>query len=161
MSIVNYKKLLFAGALSIIALGNAQAQEDEFDLSSQRSEVQDVLPVPGHKLDHKGIVINPTPQVFTYSWDNTLQFNDGLVIKDKQKKFTQELSFVKQVKKGTKLTIDFGAKAAKKYGVKEVSGAYILNIDKKGITIVGYDERGAFYGIETLKQLLENKVSIP
>lgn len=159
MSIVNYKKLLFAGALSIIALGNAQAQEDEFDLSSQRSEVQDVLPVPGHKLDHKGIVINPTPQVFTYSWDNTLQFNDGLVIKDKQKKFTQELSFVKQVKKGTKLTIDFGAKAAKKYGVKEVSGAYILNIDKKGITIVGYDERGAFYGIETLKQLLENKVN--
>lgn len=158
MNIKNYKKVLFAGALSMLVLGNAQAQEEEFDLSSQRSEVQDVLPVPGHKVDHKGLVINPTPQEFTYNWDNTIYIDNGLVIKDKQKMFTEELSFVKQAKKGLKLTIDFGAKIAKKNGVKEVSGAYSLNIDKKGISIIGYDERGAFYGIQTLKQLMDNKI---
>ena len=66
-------------------------------------------------------------------------------------------SFVKQAKKGVKLTIDFGAKVAKKNGVKDVSGAYILNIDKKGISIVGYDERGAFYGIQTLRQIFDRQ----
>ena len=159
MNISNYKKMLLAGVLSVFALANVQAQDDGFDLSSQRSEVQDVLPVPGHKLDHRGIVINPTPQLFTYSWDNTLPTDNGFVVKDKQKAFAQELSFVKQAKKGVKLTIDFGAKVAKKNGVKDVSGAYILNIDKKGISIVGYDERGAFYGIQTLMQLMNNEVA--
>ncbi len=157
MNISNYKKMLFAGVLSILALGNAQAQDDGFDLSSQRSEVQDVLPVPGHKVDHKGLVINPTPQEFTYDWNYAICIENGLVIKDKQKMFNKELSFVKQAKKGVKLTIDFGAKIAKKNGVKEVSGAYTLNIDKKGISIIGYDERGAFYGIQTLQQLMNNK----
>lgn len=58
-----------------------------------------------------------------------------------------------------KLTIDFGKKAALKQGVKEVSGAYAMHIDKKGISIVGYDERGAFYGIQTLRQLMESPIA--
>lgn len=83
----------------------------------------------------------------------------GLVLKDKQDKFSQDLGFLTLAKKGVKLTIDFGKKAALKQGVKEVSGAYAMHIDKKGISIVGYDERGAFYGIQTLRQLMESPIA--
>lgn len=34
-----------------------------------------------------------------------------------------------------------------------------MRIDKKGVTIVGYDERGAFYGIQTLSQLIESPIA--
>ena len=48
------------------------------------------------------------------------------------------------------MSIDFGKKVATTQNVKEVSGAYALTISSKGISIIGYDERGAFYGIQTL-----------
>ena len=41
--------------LSALSLPFAlSAQDDEFDLSSQRSESQFVNPVPGNKVDHNG-----------------------------------------------------------------------------------------------------------
>ena len=83
----------------------------------------------------------------------------GLVLKDKQEKFAEDLKFLTLTKKGVKLTIDFGKKVALKQGVKEISGAYTMRIDKKGVTIVGYDERGAFYGIQTLRQLIESPIA--
>ncbi|MGL5690560.1 MAG: beta-N-acetylglucosaminidase domain-containing protein, partial [Bacteroidales bacterium] len=57
------------------------------------------------------------------------------------------------------ITIDFGAKIADKKGVKNVSGAYLLTINDKGIEIIGFDDKGAFYGIQTLRQILESPVS--
>ena len=51
-----------AGVICAMACSNLLAQETEFDLSSQRLEIQQVLPVPGKKIDHQGIIINPTPQ---------------------------------------------------------------------------------------------------
>ena len=47
-----------------------------------------------------------------------------------------------------------------------VSGAYLLTVNGKGINIVGYDERGAFYAIQTMKQILaspaaEGKMHLP
>ena len=47
-------------ALLAAAFSGVQAQDDGFDLSSQRGEKQDVNVVPGKKLEHHGIVINPT-----------------------------------------------------------------------------------------------------
>ena len=132
------------------------AQEAEFDLTSQRSESQDVLAVPGKKLDHHGIIINPTPHKLVLNEKGKLDISKGISLKDKQKKFAEDFGFVTLDKKGVKLTIDFGAKAAAKKEVKAVSGAYALSIGEKGITITGYDERGAFYGIQTLRQLLES-----
>ena len=82
-----------------------------------------------------------------------------MVLKDKQDKFSQDLGFLTLTKKGVKLTIDFGKEVALKQDVKEVSGAYAMHIDKKGISIVGYDERGAFYGIQTLRQLMESPIA--
>ena len=148
-----------AGVICAMACSNLLAQETEFDLSSQRLEIQQVLPVPGKKIDHQGIIINPTPHKLTIDRNNMLDIAGGLVLKDKQEKFAEDLKFLTLTKKGVKLTIDFGKKVALKQGVKEISGAYTMRIDKKGVTIVGYDERGAFYGIQTLRQLIESPIA--
>ena len=55
------KRLLAIFALGLCALTTLQAQENEFDLGSQRSEVQLVNPIPGKKINHHGLIINPTP----------------------------------------------------------------------------------------------------
>lgn len=136
--------------------GTLSAQEAGFDLSAQRSEAQHVPPVPGKKLDHRGIVINPTPHKLVLNENGKLAISGGVSLKDKQGKFAGDLGFLPAGKKGAKLSIDFGPKVAAKQGVKELSGAYALRIDGKGITITGYDEKGAFYGIQTLRQLVES-----
>ena len=54
-------KTLRTLALAVVTMAislSATAQ----DLSSQRGESQDLGGLFGEKLDHKGIVINPTPQ---------------------------------------------------------------------------------------------------
>lgn len=50
MKMTYYKKSLVAGAICALACSNLLAQEAEFDLSSQRLEIQQVLPVPGKRL---------------------------------------------------------------------------------------------------------------
>lgn len=158
MKMNHYARCVTAGIVCTLMYGNLFAQET-FDLSSQRSEKQDVRAVPGEKVDHKGFVLNPQPHQFTPIAGKTCDISQGVSLKDKQQKFSAYLDFLSQHKKGTRLTIDFGAKAARKAHVKEVSGAYALAVNEKGITITGFDERGAFYGIQTLKQLVESPVS--
>ena len=162
---INNKYLL--SALFAVACGTStMAQEEAFDLTSQRGEKQDVNVVPGKKLDHQGIVVNPTPHNLDIDRQNWISFENGLNIQDKQKRFADDLAFLKQYK-GFRLTIDFGEKQAKKAGLKKlVSGAYLLTVNGKGINIVGYDERGAFYAIQTMKQILaspaaEGKMHLP
>lgn len=150
------KKTWIACLAYILMAGSLSAQETEFDLATQRSESQNVQKVLGQKVDHKGIIINPTPQQFQMLGSNKLNVVNGIVLKDHQKKFASDINFLKHVKKGIRLNIDFGTRIAAKHKVKNVSGAYELRIDQKGINIVGYDERGAFYGIETLRQLMES-----
>ena len=153
---LNRNKSIIAVVACALACGNLAAQETDFDLASQRSEVQSVLPVTGKKLDHQGIIINPTPHQISVDRTNVWDVSGGFALKDKQKKFAGDFGFTTIAKKGVKLSVDFGGKAAAKAGVKEVSGAYALTVDKKGVTIVGYDARGAFYGIQTLRQLMES-----
>ena len=137
------------------------AQEtEEFDLSSQRSEEQNVFKVPGHKIDHNGLIINPTPHLLSLLDDELpLDITSGFSLKDKQGCFSSDFKFLPLQKKGVVVTVDFGQKQARKADVKEVSGAYSLQISPKGINIVGYDERGAFYGIQTLRQIMESPVA--
>ncbi len=142
-------------------MGNSlSAQDAEFNFSSQRSEAQDVLMVPGKKIDHKGIIINPTPQTLKVDEHNKINLFAGIKLTDKKNVFANDMNFIQKSKKGISVTVDFGSKLAAKHNVKNVSGAYILEINKKGITIIGYDERGAFYGIQSLKQLVESEISI-
>lgn len=136
------------------------AQETDFDLNSQRSEVQNVWTVPGKKIDHKGLIINPIPHSLSLASNEApLDITSGFALKDKQGCFTSDFSFLSLQKKGVKLTIDFGKKQALKANVKDVSGAYALQITQKGINIIGYDERGAFYGIQTLRQIMESPIA--
>ena len=89
-----------------MACSNLLAQEAEFDLSSQRLEIQQVLPVPGKKIDHQGIIINPTPQKLTVDRNNLLDITTTQDLKDKQKKNSQDLKYLTLTKKEEKLTIN-------------------------------------------------------
>lgn len=161
-------KYLLSALFAAACCCTAVAQDDGgFDLSSQRGEKQDVNAVPGKKIDHHGIIVNPTPHNLDINRMQWLDFANGVNIKDKQKKFASDLDFLKQNAKGAQFTIDFGEKQAKKAGLKKlVSGAYLLKVDAKGISITGYDERGAFYALQTMRQLLaspaaEGKMRLP
>lgn len=159
MKMNHYAKCAAAVLLCSFMYGPLSAQETEFDLSSQRSEKQDVRAVPGEKIDHHGLIINPTPHQLKVDKGTACSISQGVKLKDKQGKFAAYLDFLSINKKGIKLTIDFGPKTARKAGVKEVSGAYSLIVSPKEITLIGYDARGAFYGLQTLKQLAESPIS--
>lgn len=150
-------KKFFSAAAVLLATGICtSAQDDGFDLSSQRLEAQTIAKVPGHKVDHKGMVLNPVPHKIDIDADRSLDPAAGFRIKDRQGAFADDLSFLRQDKKGILLSIDFGARAAEKAGVKNTEGAYCLSIDEKGVRITGHDERGAFYALQTLRQVLES-----
>lgn len=156
---INHNLLLTALVSSLCTLG-AYAQEDNFDLSSQRSEKQNIERVPGKKVDHQGIVINPTPHYLDIDRTQWVDLSKGVKLQDKSGKFTDDLRFLSSNPKGTRLTITFGEKQAQKAGLKKLtSGAYLLKVDSKGISITGYDERGAFYAIQTMKQIMESKAA--
>lgn len=153
-------KLFAVSAVALATLLPASASNDGgFDFDSQRGEVKTVNPVPGAKLDHHGIILNPTPQSVTRPYTGVLNASGGFKIKDKKKAFISDLGFLKQGPDGIELVIDFGEKVASKAGVKPVDGAYLLSIGPKKVTLTGYNERGAFYGLQTLRQLLESPVS--
>ncbi len=153
------KLTLAATALVASAMMGNHAAAQDFDLATQRQEIQEFLPVDGKKIDHHGIIINPTPQSMTLTSGKTLDISGGLKINDKKKAFAGDVEFLTTAAKGVKLTIDFGEKAAKKAGVKATAGAYKLVIDTDGITITGYDECGAFYGLQTLRQVIDTPAS--
>ena len=150
----NFRKLLSLLAAGLVCWCPLQAQEEGFDLTSQRSESQDVRKVPGHVVDHGGIIINPMPHSLEVNAAQRLDLSRGVAVKDRRKAFSEDVDFLKANRRGPVVDIDFGAKAAARAGVKPLSGAYALSVGEKGITIVGYDERGAFYGIQTLRQLV-------
>lgn len=150
-------KIIWAAALLCVATIGPLTAQEEFDLSSQRSERQVVAPVPGQKVDHGGIVVNPTPHSMEIDRTQRLDLTSGVKVKDRRGAFGSDVAFVPTAAKGgVTLDIDFGAKAAQRRDVRAVSGAYALDIDARGIRITGYDERGAFYGLQTLRQLLES-----
>ena len=154
----NKKVIVSTLALCVtLSLGDVFAQVSDFDLGSQRGEVQNVLKVPGKVIDHKGIVVNPTPQTMKVTENKWLNVSAGFSIKDYKGAFAADVDFLKTSKKGVKVSLDFGEKACSGKNVKACSGAYSLEINSKGVTIVGYDERGAFYGLQTLRQLCKSR----
>lgn len=156
---INYKKTLTLLAVTLFTSVNLVAQEQNIDLNTQRSESQDILRIPGKAINHNGLIINPTPHNLKLVEGSKLDLSEGLNLKDIQRKFSTDLKFAPLSKRGVKLTIDFGKKVSLKSGVKSISGAYSISIDGKGISIIGYDEKGAFYGIQTLRQLMKSPVS--
>lgn len=104
-----------------------------------------------------GPVINPVPHVLELDPDErTVEIARGVWIVDRHEAFVRDVDFLTfGDKKAPRLDIDFHPKKAVKAGAKAVSGAYLLDINEDGISIMGYDERGAFYGLQTLRQIVE------
>ena len=104
-----------------------------------------------------GPVINPVPHVLELDPDErTVDIARGVWIVDRHEAFVRDVDFLTfGDKKAPRLDIDFHPKKAVKAGAKAVSGAYLLDINEDGISIMGYDERGAFYGLQTLRQIVE------
>ena len=147
-------KALLTGAILCAALWgtvpDAQAKVPGIDPTPY------IRPVDGHVVNHGGFIVSPTPQRMALDKAGRLDISAGVNIKDRKKRFAKELNFLKQNPDGPKIDIDFGAKKAAREGVKPQSGAYAMTIDREGITVTAYDERGAFYAIQTIRQLAES-----
>ena len=120
-----------------------------------------ILAFSNYEIDAQ--TINPKPHTIVPDEESGItDISVGVRIADKKGVFSENFGFLQEamiptgVKNGIAVTIDYGERQAVKAGVKQVSGAYCLTVGKKGISITGYDERGAFYGIQTLRQLVEN-----
>lgn len=138
------------------------SQVSDFDLSSQRKESADVPKLTGHQVDHRGLFINPVPNNLNLSVSGTLDVTAGVKLSAEpgrqQRGIKEDLSFLSLRSVGVPLNISVG-KTAVCRGVRPVSGAYSLRIRRQGIDIVGYDDAGVFYGIQTLRQVLESPIS--
>lgn len=138
------------------------SQVSDFDLSSQRKESADVPKLTGHQVDHRGLFINPVPNYLNLSVSGTLDVTAGVKLSAEpgrqQRGIKEELSFLSLRSVGVPLNISVG-KTAVCRGVRPVSGAYSLCVRRQGIDIVGYDDTGVFYGIQTLRQVLESPIS--
>lgn len=125
---------------------------DQSELAGERVECR----IPGMKLDHGGIVVNPTPHEMAVG-EGRLDVSKGFVLRDRRGRFADAADFLPPAKRGgVPVTVDFGPKAAAARGAEERTGAYVLKVDGRGVVVTGYDERGAFYGLQTLRQLLES-----
>ena len=129
------------------------------DLSSQRGESQDLGGLFGEKLDHAGIIINPTPQELRVLRTVPLDIRKGVVLADGALEFAADIDFLKHKKRGAMLSIVYGDDAMAQDNVTLKSGSYALNIVPNGITIKAFDRLGAFYAIQTLRQIVESPVS--
>lgn len=99
--------------------------------------------------------LNPTPHVVEMSAGAVLDLSGGVSLADPQGVFGSDVDFLgRGDRHSVRLTVDFSPKKAIKAGVKQLSGAYMLTVSEDGISILGYDERGAFYGLQTLRQLV-------
>ena len=163
------KKILVAFVLSLCTFTVVQAQENDFDLGSQRSEIQSITPVPGKKIDHHGLVINPTPRHLKLTSGNTVDISAGVHLIQPISKckltsdYRNELTFLSLSSKGFLLQIQLVEKplvvdvVSKKQA--NVDGAYSLTVSPKEIRIQAANDAGVFYAIQTLRQLIESPIA--
>ena len=163
------KKILVAFVLSLCTFTVVQAQENDFDLGSQRSEIQSITPVPGKKIDHHGLVINPTPRHLRLTSGNAVDISAGvhLIQPISKRKLTSdyrnELTFLSLSSKGFPLQIQLVEKplvvdvVSKKQA--NVDGAYSLTVSPREIRIQAANDAGVFYAIQTLRQIIESPIA--
>ena len=147
-------RMLAAGAACMMAATMLQAQDGGGD--NGPAQAVTIPAVPGQAVNHQGFAVSPTPQKMTLDKAGRLDISAGVKVRDKKKKFANDIAFLKQNPDGPRLDINFNPKTAVRKGVEPRSGAYRLTIDKDGIDILGYDERGAYYALQTLRQLAQS-----
>ena len=123
------------------------------------AQIGDVAPpVPGVKIDHKGLPLNPTPSGIWVSSGEGPSADGTFVLKGDKKLFPLG-KFIASGNNGTPLTlkINSSSKYFAKSGMEAVSGAYILTVGVNSVEITGFDKAGVFYGLQTLRQVIADK----
>ncbi len=144
------KHVIFATLLA------AFAATGQFVATGQALAVDSVLPVTGGRLAHEKPFLNPTPQRLEESSPaRSLDVSRGFKVDDRTGRLYDAVTFLTPSPRGVRVSIDCGEKYSR-YGIPAVKGAYSLRITSKGIDIYGYDEVGAFYGLQTLRQILKD-----
>ena len=128
------------------------------DLSSQRGEKEEAGVLMGEKLNHNGLVINPTPQELK-RFDSTLDISRGVTLKGQAVDYASELAFLTTTRRGVSLKMVVDVNLPTRYGVKLVPGAYRLDITRKAIEIWAHDDLGAFYAIQSLRHIVDSEVA--
>ena len=163
------RNLIMVVAALVVAVMTLSAQ----DLSAQRGESQNLGGIFGEKLDHGGLVINPTPQSVKMLRAMPLDITGGVTLTGKAEEFASDIDFLKlnpapakpkkskkkPVIEGATLSIEYGAEVLTAEEVTLKSGAYTLAIEASGISIKAYDKLGVFYAIQTLRQVFESPIS--
>lgn len=102
--------------------------------------------------------IRPVPQEMHVEGNRTLNLSKGVMLSDPKDVFSDASSLLTLKSKGISFAVDFGTSVAQQAGVKAVSGAYRLEVTPKGILLIGYDEKGVKYGLQTFRQILSLSV---
>lgn len=108
--------------------------------------------------------INPTPQAMKWGGKqihiNEIRISGGEQADAETVKKLKTLFKTTEDKKAFPVYIgEKGEKAVKKYAslIPESAEGYYLKVSDNEMVIAGYDERGTFYALQTLVQLLENQ----
>lgn len=149
---MNSKKFLF---LSLIF---AASSISSYGAPEEKSS-PDLRPVPGHVVDHKGIYVNPVPRKVEFPYGGFLNISGGFNPKGCTDRMEELFSGLNVTEYGIPLIIKYGSASADK-GVCQKSGAYRLSIGPESIEITGFDETGVFYGVATLRQIVEYAESV-
>ena len=130
------KNILSAVMLGLLCIGPLQAQE---------------------------LFLNPMPQEYAINQDGIDIPAQYRMLADDNDALSPAIGLLERVMPGENEEASFrvcigikGDKNIKKYArhIHEKAGGYYLKIDKESITIAANDARGAYYGVQTLAQLL-------
>lgn len=97
--------------------------------------------------------INPNPQKIEIAKKGTLKIDKGFKVEGNVAEMVK--SYLTVTQDGVPMSIIIDENLAQTETTLAKSGAYILNVSAEGILITAYDERGAFYAVQTLRQLSE------
>ena len=98
------------------------------------------------------IPLNPTPQEIHYR-DGFLDLSKGLRLSRVPATLLNAVEFKPAGSGAPRLRIYVGSPRRKLTGISQADGAYRLHIHEKGIDISALNDLGAFYALQTLRQL--------
>lgn len=114
-------------------------------------------------LSSQDFSIQPTPQSYEFGNDS-VNIPDSYVLMSRPESFSKAShDLLMEILPGKSEKSDFkiyigakGDKSVKKFSknIPAKKEGYYLKIDKDKIAVAGYDERGVYYGLQTLSQLL-------
>ena len=140
---------IFIILFCLLSLFTASAQ----NLDAQRGESQHLGTLWGEKIQRTLPAVNPTPQVMQ-ALGGSLDVSRGISLQGVAIIYCDVIDFLPIAQDGVALNVRFGLEIAAMQQVELCQGAYHMVVDPAGINIVAYDEAGAFYALQTLRQLV-------